>query len=262
MKNLSNYQRRVLDKIYPDLSNPAPEKELLRLCMLYRTLIESIDDQHLHEEFCLYVESQLLLALKSMPQFYHLEYFKECYNQLSSDYIEDNTDAIAGDYIEYYISSQQDVINKKVTYPVVLEGYESVDPLQFVSKAFFDAFIPSSRAKIRFLEAKITREQVVELENPYPLLFVSREVYDRFTQYAPKKIISYHADYSYLKKRLEDEKLIHRTTDHEFMRIIYEDMKFVSKKDYTDYLVKGGLSSLRKASNDHRENEFNNLFLD
>ena len=65
-----------------------------------------------------------------------------------------------------------------------------------------------------------------------------------------------------MKKRLEDEKLIHRTTDHEFMRIIYEDMKFVSKKDYTDYLVKGGLSSLRKASNDHRENEFNNLFLD
>ena len=67
---------------------------------------------------------------------------------------------------------------------------------------------------------------------------------------------------SYLKKRLEDEKLIHRTTDHEFMRFIFEEMKFISEKDHIDFLIRGGLNSLRKASNDHRENEFNNLFLD
>ena len=98
--------------------------------------------------------------------------------------------------------------------------------------------------------------------NPYPLLFVSGEVYNKFIEYNnTNHIIDFYIDYSYLKKRLEYEKLIHRTKDNEFMEIIYK-MKFISEKDYNKYTIKNKLSSLNKSSSANRENNFNNIFLD
>tara|TARA_B110000263_G_C15269838_1_gene492914 strand:+ start:693 stop:1376 length:684 start_codon:yes stop_codon:yes gene_type:complete len=98
--------------------------------------------------------------------------------------------------------------------------------------------------------------------NPYPLLFVSGEVYNKFIEYnKTNHIIDFYIDYSYLKKRLEYEKLIHRTKDNEFMEIIYK-MKFISEKDYNKYTIKNKLLSLNKSSSASRENNFNNIFLD
>ena len=115
---------------------------------------------------------------------------------------------------------------------------------------------------------KVFEEKLKELsaeivsDNPYPLLFVSHKIYKRFIEYESKYILDVLLDYSYLKKRMEYEKLIHRTKDNEFMRIVYKDMGLISERIYQDYQIKNKLSSLEKSSTATRENIFNNVFLD
>ena len=108
---------------------------------------------------------------------------------------------------------------------------------------------------------KLREEGIDVSENPYPLIFVSGTVYHKFLEYTKKHIIDPYLDYSYLKKRLEDEGLIHRTKDNEFMRMVYKENNLISEKRYEDYLIKGKLLSLNKSSSVQRENNFNNLFL-
>ena len=84
--------------------------------------------------------------------------------------------------------------------------------------------------------------------------------YLKFNEYASNHIIDFYLDYSYLKKRLEHEKLIHRIKDNDFMRFLFEDMKLINKKKYFKYTLKNGLSSLNKSTSINRENNFNNLF--
>ena len=98
-------------------------------------------------------------------------------------------------------------------------------------------------------------------DNPYPLLFVSRKVYDDFISYTSSHIIDYYLDYSYLKKRLEATGLIHRTKDNDFMKIIHDDMGLINETNYQDYLIKNKLSSLKKSTSASRENNFKNTFL-
>lgn len=98
-------------------------------------------------------------------------------------------------------------------------------------------------------------------ENPYPKLFTTLTVYKCFIEYTSKYILDYHVDYSYLIRRLKSEKLIHNFTHNEYMRILFEDMGLISKRDYDDYLLnKWKLSTLSKSYHIQRENNFNNVF--
>ena len=87
-------------------------------------------------------------------------------------------------------------------------------------------------------------ENLEDKANFYPLLF----------------IIDFYSDYSYLKKRLEKEKLIHNHKDNDFMKIIYEDMKLISVKNYNEYNINNKLKSLEKSYSVQRENNFNIVF--
>jgi hypothetical protein len=109
-------------------------------------------------------------------------------------------------------------------------------------------------------QGKLRVEDVPMMHNPYPLIFISAAVYLKFIEYTSTKIIDYYSDYSYLKKRLEHEKLTHNIKDNEFMRIVFEEMKFIKSKDYSDYCEIGKLSSLKKSSSANRENNFNYIF--
>ena len=57
-------------------------------------------------------------------------------------------------------------------------------------------------------------------KNPDPYIFSSADIYLKFNEYASNHIIDFYLDYSYLKKRLEHEKLIHRIKDNDFMRFL------------------------------------------
>lgn len=98
-------------------------------------------------------------------------------------------------------------------------------------------------------------------ENPFPLLFTSAIVYKCFIEYTSKHIIDYHLDYSYLIRRLKSLNLIYQNNDHEYMRILFEDMKLIKERDYQNYIIeKRKLYTVSKSQRTHRVNNFNNVF--
>ena len=218
-----------------------------------------------------YLGNPSAISSKAVESYFRFKYFflfsyldnrNLLYNQL--EFIEDNIDADENDFIEKYINSQQEIINKTIEYFIPVNGYEPLELIQFIKKDFFDEFIRSSKKKIEFLENRLyvinTSISEVNEVNPYPLIFISADIYLKFIEYASNNIIDYYLDYSYLKKRLEHEKIIHSIKDNEFMRILYEEMGLISKKDYEEYSLKNKLSSLNKSSSTNRENNFNNIF--
>ena len=108
---------------------------------------------------------------------------------------------------------------------------------------------------------KLREEGIDVSENPYPEIFKSGTVYNKFLAYAENHIIDPYLDYSYLKKRLEHDGLIHRTKDNDFMRILFEDMNLINEKEYDRYLQKNKLTSLGKSQSENRVNNYNNIFL-
>ena len=108
---------------------------------------------------------------------------------------------------------------------------------------------------------KLREEGIDVSENPYPEIFKSGTVYNKFLAYTKKHIIDSYLDYSYLKKRLEHDNLIHRTKDNDFMRILFEDMNLINEKEYDRYLQKNKLTSLGKSQSENRVNNYNNIFL-
>jgi len=248
MNNLTDFQKTVLDKLLPPLNKTPPEKELKRICKVYKELIENEDDEYLHETFYKTIESNLFQVLKQKPEFYTLGYFQQEYNDLITDFIDINEE----DFIEQYLVSQNQIIAREYKFKVHFNINDSIEVMQFVSDEFFREFDYSARAKIKFLKGKL---------NPYPLLFTSGKVYNEFISYTSNHIIDYYLDFSYLKKRLEAEGLIHNTKDNDFMKIIYDDMELINKTDYRDYKIKNKLSSLNKSTSASRENNFNNTFL-
>ena len=236
----------------------------MRLSLLYRQIKDIKKDNFLFEKFKSIINNSLYFHLKSKEEFYDLDRFKDIYKTLVEEFIEDNIDADENDFIEKYINSQNEIINESFKHFIKVEGYESLEVTKFVQKDFFDEFIRSSKKKIEFLENKLyvlnaSKTQLNEV-NPYPLIFVSADIYLKFIEYTHKHIIDYYLDYSYLKKRLENLNLIHSIKDNEFMRILYEEMGLISKKDYEEYSIKNKLSSLNKSSSTNRENNFNNIF--
>ena len=100
------------------------------------------------------------------------------------------------------------------------------------------------------------------LDNPYPLLFINADTYHKFIEYTSLHMIAFHKDYSYLFQRLKGLKLIHRHTEKEFMKVVYEEMQLISKKNYEEFKVTNRLDSLKNSYHENRENNFNNIFLD
>ena len=251
MDNLTDLQKTVLDTLLPPLKKTVPEKELKRVCKVYKELIENNDDDFLYEAFCKSIESNLFLVLKDKSEFYSLDYFQQEYNDLITDFIDINEE----DFIEQYLVSQNQILSREYRFTVNLNRNESLEVMQFVSDEFYIEFDYSARAKIKFLNEKLNDEH-----NPLPELFLNGKVYKNFIFYTSNHIIDYYLDFSYLKKRLESERLIHKIKDNDFMEIIHDDMELISDRDYDDYISKNKLSSLNKSSTANRENNFNNIF--
>lgn len=127
-------------------------------------------------------------------------------------------------------------------------------------KLWIESSIKQSQvnSETKVLEAK--EPEAINI-NPYPLLFVNFEVYKCFFEYAKRHIIEFYSDYSYLKKRLEHEKLIHYHKDNDFINVVFNEMQLIKKSDYDNYVINFcKLKSLSKSYNIQRENNFNNVF--
>jgi hypothetical protein len=159
------------------LDRPEPYQELYRAGMLYREVIEKDHDPYITQEFKKVIESNLFRLLQSKSEFYNAGFFEENYDQLVNEFIEENIDADESDFIDRYINSQQDIISKTYKYYIELEGYESLEALQFVGTEFFDDFIRGSKKKTAFLTDRLSvlhRPMNIESPtNPFPDYFVS-----------------------------------------------------------------------------------------
>jgi len=186
MNNLTHYQNRIYDKLLPELGKTEPHEELLRLSLLYRQIKDIKKDNFLFEKYKAIINNSLYFHLKSKEEFYDLDRFKEIYKTLVEEFIEDNIDADENDFIEKYINSQQDIINKTIEYFIPVNGYQSLELIQFLKEDFFDVFIRGSKKKIEFLnslsKAKENTEEV-KYNNPYPEYFNSYgyQIYKDFT---------------------------------------------------------------------------------
>jgi len=186
MKNLTYLQQRILNKLLPNLIKTEPYEELLRVSLLYRQIKDIKKDNFLFEKYKAIINNSLYFHLKSKEEFYDLDRFKDIYKTLVEEFIEDNIDADENDFIEKYINSQQEIINKTIEYFIPVNGYEPLELIQFIKKDFFDEFIRSSKKKIEFLNSLSTvKENTEEIKynNPYPEYFNSYgyEIYKNFT---------------------------------------------------------------------------------
>ena len=186
MEDLTYLQKSILNKLLPNLIKTEPYEELLRVSLLFREIKEIEKDGVLFDQFKTIINNQLYFHLKSKEEFYDLDRFKDIYKILVEEFIEDNIDAVENDFIEKYINSQQDIINKTIEYFIPVNGYQSLELIQFLKEDFFDVFIRGSKKKIEFLnslsKAKENTEEV-KYNNPYPEYFNSYgyQIYKDFT---------------------------------------------------------------------------------
>ena len=212
MNNLTNSQESILNKLLPKPIKTEPYEELLRVSSLFREIKEIEKDGALFDQFKTIINNQLYFYLKSKEAFYDLDRFKDIYETLVKEFTEDNFDADENDFIEGYINSQNEIINESFTYTIKLDGYESLELIQFVHHDFFEEFIRISKKKIEFLNSlSIVKENTKEVKynNPYPEYFNSfgYEIYKVFTsQYKQDDIVL--APLSFLVDQLRKDGLM------------------------------------------------------
>ena len=156
---------------------------------------------------------------------------------------------------------------KDMSFPYQEEGFIYVRDLSIENNVYYSKEQHNSYSHrihsqliIAFEEKLNGVKDALNDQNLYPRIFISANTYLKFIEYTSNHIIDYYIDYSYLKKRLEHENLIHSIKDNEFMQILFKEMVLISKKDYEEYFIKNKLSSLNKSSSTNRENNFNNIF--
>ena len=75
MKNLTNSQESILNKLLPKLIKTEPHEELLRVSILFREIKEIEKDGALFDQFKTIINNQLYFYLKSKEEFYDLDRF-------------------------------------------------------------------------------------------------------------------------------------------------------------------------------------------
>ena len=141
MNNLSNYQNRIYDKLLPKLGKTEPYDEILRLSLLFRQIKDIEKDNFLFEKFKAIINNSLYFHLKSKEEFYDLDRFKDIYETLIKEFIEDNIDADENDFIDSYINSQNEIINKRsindpTPLDILLSNRYLSSSLKFIEKLY------------------------------------------------------------------------------------------------------------------------------
>ena len=261
MKNVSDRNLKLLDILLGPLEKTDTLQEINRIFKLYFDKLIFVDDQYLMNTFRGIVENKIYYLIINDFRFYDLESYTEKYPYHLQDFLGDVPDSIEEDFIDKCISEQKSILDNKVKYFLKIENNEPINALQFVNEDFLEEFKSSSKRKIEFLQNNLHSISISNIDlNPYPNLFVSREVYDGFMKYVSNYIVEPYIDYSYLKKRLENEGLTHRITDKKFMLFIYEELNLISENTYMHFSEENKFRSLRKSYSTHRENNFNLVF--
>ena len=204
MKNLSHYQKRVMDQLLPPHEKTIPYDELVRIGELYYKIFKDETDEYLLNRFRIQIESNLSFVINQDYKYQELSEYKEQHLLRAEDYIEDfydtsTWDGIDGikeltkDYLNKCISEQNTIIEKTIKYMIPIPDRASLNVMQFVSDEFLDEYKYSSKRKINFLNEELNQLKGIskpiesierkEYKNPYPEYFNSYgyELYEKFT---------------------------------------------------------------------------------
>lgn len=229
MENLTQYQKQVLDKILPLLKNTVPNKELIRLCRIYDTLIKKETDEYLLNSFNSIIESNLSFVLNQDYRFQELSEYRKDHLLRAEDYIRDNIDIsswdgidpykeLAKDFLEDCKLYQNKILDHTLEFFIPIGVRNSIDVIQFVSKEFLDEYKHSSKRKIDFLNQELkqlkgflkpsTSIRKIEYNNPYPDYFNSYgyEIYKKFKSQFKQEIVL--AEMSFLVDQLRKDGLM------------------------------------------------------
>jgi hypothetical protein len=282
MKELSHLQERILDELYGNSNSKTdPDQELQRICAYFKQLGSYAEDEFIMHRFNKMVQNQLGLALLSCFSFYWLDRFKEEYPEELKCFLGEYPDTIEQDFISKCISDQTEIVENTFVYMVNVPNEAPINAMQYVEKDFLFEYKHSSLRKIDFLNDRLneisvkvdkstnsqienpvsTLSPIAELENPDPMLFTSVEVYKKVREFTELYIVNWHADYSYLKRKLDIMGLLHNVTDTVFMEKMLK-LKLITQEHCDIYEdKKQKLSSLPKSSkNKHRVANFNRIF--
>ena len=212
MKNLSHYQKRVMDQLLPPLEKTIPYDELVRIGELYYKIFKDETDEYLLNRFRIQIESNLSFVINQDYKYQELSEYKKQHLLRAEDYIEDFYDTstwdgidgikeLTNDYLDKCISEQNTIIEKTIKYMIPIPDRASLNVMQFVSDEFLDEYKYSSKRKINFLNEELNQlkgiskpiEEVErkEYNNPYPEYFNSYgyELYEKFTSGLKRDIV-------------------------------------------------------------------------
>lgn len=178
MKNLTQYQERILNQLYGPLVKTDPLEEFKRILKFYLDVLIKEDDKLIMSKFHSIFENRIYFVIRKDFRFYNLEHFKENYSVKLQDFLKEVTDSLESDFIEKCILEQNSILDNTIKFFFELDNYPSINVLQFVSENFFDEFKSTSKRKIEFLQDKQTVPITIQandiiFENPYPDYFKS-----------------------------------------------------------------------------------------
>lgn len=241
MKELSHYQKRVLDKIYGPLKKTDPLQELKRLCRIHLDFLYNEKDRYIRSEFKKKVEANLIFYLNSDKRFQDYESFKENYLLETKKFLNNLPDELGGwhrpsklimagnAFTNKIIDEQKSILDGSVKVLVPIENEEAVNIMQFVSDVFLEEYRFSSRLKIELLKNELSSLnkmgdknaknnlqnsfdlKAIKYDNPYPEYFISYgyEIFKEFTEdFVDGKIVL--APISFLIDQLRKDDLINK----------------------------------------------------
>ena len=207
------------------------------------------------------------LKLSNIPS--DLELKEQRFQTELNDFLDKNPSANEKRYIEYRIKILEKVLEEYYESADMyegeeLDGKELIDGNLITTKTGTASDYWDNMNKLDFTKDKLQQLlQPKDIEaNPFPSIFTSLEVYNKFIEYTRKHILEAYTDYSYLKKRLEKENLIYNIKDKGFMEVLFKDIKLINEKNYNHFLDENKLKSLSKSYSDQRQNNFNIIFED
>ena len=228
MKDLNYYQQKVLNQLYPPLENPSKDfkHELVRVYMFYLVIFKDYEDEELHGYFLKYIENLFRRIANQYYGFFEFKDFSKEYDFYLSDFKLDFPSSSELDFITKQLDFQSELYNRKLKYLIPYSNNKEFDVMKFLSNEFFEEREYDTIKKITFLQNRIeVIKGLRKPDNPFDKVFIDGETYQCFLKYSKKHIVEPYIDWSYLKKRLEDEKLIHRITDIDFINFIFNDLE-------------------------------------
>ncbi|AQX09352.1 hypothetical protein CMT89_13495 [Elizabethkingia anophelis] len=214
-----------------------------------------------------YILDNPKLSKEKLPNLFNdiLKYFEECKSHIITSPLFYKMGALlVKDLPEYYIDNEgmEEVkhIYTRTTDHLINKYKKYIDKNSGVYKMYKrdNKFILKQKKKQK---KRKKQEKKPETLINWKDIFKEKDTYKQFIKYIKKHIINPLIDYSYLFQKLKELELIHNHPHFKYINWLRNN-RFISERDYEDFINNAGFRSLKKSISEQRENNFVNIFED